>query len=194
MNQEDTHMTAAASETGAGAADSPPDTSEGAALAEANAAVPQRESRVELGRIDGQPLGSLPNFGTSDTNKADKPTGIGATNLKELFEEFKMYRKLRKQDELASNQEVGQAAYLVSAAWLRKYDEFLLYEQFDGGASEAQLRYGADHFTALHPGPMTSRADLCEEDTSHENLFGTGTVKGQEAEYIDQYVEQRRNP
>jgi len=53
MNQEDTHMTAAASETGAGAAESPPATGEGVAQAEANAAVPQRASRAEHGRIDG---------------------------------------------------------------------------------------------------------------------------------------------
>lgn len=45
----------------------------------------------------------------------------------------------------------------------------------------------------MHPGPMTNRADLCEEDQQNENLYGTGEIKGQEAEYIDQYVETRKN-
>lgn len=69
----------------------------------------------------------------------------------------------------------------------------MLFDQFDSGASESQLKYAKDHFTKMHPGPMTSHADLCEEDTGHENLFGTGTLKGQEAEYIDQYVEPKRD-
>lgn len=69
----------------------------------------------------------------------------------------------------------------------------MLYEQFDGGASEQNLNYDKDHFTTNYPGPISNHKDLCEEDTNHENLYGTGTLKGQESEYIDQYVEQRRN-
>jgi hypothetical protein len=123
MSKEDTHMTAAGSEAGAGGTDEMLD---GA-----------REVRVRRGCIDGRPLGALPNFGTADSNRAAQPTLKSAASLKELFEEFKIYRKLRKQDELASNQEVGTSAYLVSAKWLQQYEEFLLYDQFDSGASEA---------------------------------------------------------
>lgn len=168
--------------------------SESPTMQDSMAGAPPREVRVRGGCVDGKPLGTLPNLGTADSNRPAQPTVKSADNLRDLFEEFKMYRKLRKQDELASNQEVGTPAYLVSSKWLKKYEEYLLFEQFDAGASEAQLKYDKDHFTKMHPGPMTSRADLCEEDTSNENLFGTGTLKGQEAEYIDQYVEQRRNP
>jgi len=45
----------------------------------------------------------------------------------------------------------------------------------------------------MHPGPIACYQDLCEEDTSNENLFGTGSIKQQEAEYIDIYVEQRKD-
>jgi hypothetical protein len=55
-----------------------------------------RVVRAHRGCVDGKPLGSLPNFGTVDTNKPIKPTTKSAENLKELYEEFKMYRKLRK--------------------------------------------------------------------------------------------------
>lgn len=101
-----------------------------------NAAV-QREVRAHRGCVNGQPMGTLPNFGTTNTNKPLQPTVKSAENLKELYEEFKIYRKLRKQDELASNQDVGTSAYIVSSKWLRKYEDFLLFEQFDSGATEA---------------------------------------------------------
>lgn len=55
-----------------------------------------REVRVVRGCVDGQPLGSLPNFGTVDTNESLRPTVNCASTLEQLFEEFKMYRKLRK--------------------------------------------------------------------------------------------------
>lgn len=83
---------------------------------------------VRGGCIDGKPLGTVPNFGTADTNTPTQPTLKRTDNLKDLFEEFKTYRKLRKQDELASNQEVGTPAYLVSSKWLKKYEEYLLFE------------------------------------------------------------------
>ena len=33
-----------------------------------------------------------------------------------------------------------------------------------------------------------NKAYLCEDDAPRENLYGTGTIKGLEAEYIDQYL------
>lgn len=88
MSKEDTHMTAAGSETGAAAGGSPPMTDERFDA--------QREVRVKRGCIDGRPLGSLPNFGTTDSNRPLQPTIKSASSLKELYEEFKQYRKLRK--------------------------------------------------------------------------------------------------
>lgn len=122
-------MTAAGSEAGGAPGEQMND--------ESNDQSAQRVVRAHRGCVDGKPLGSLPNFGTVDTNRPLKPTVKSASNLKELYEEFKLYRKLRKQDELASNQEVGTPAYLVSSKWLKRYEEFLLYDQFDAGATEA---------------------------------------------------------
>ena len=122
-------MTAAGSEAGGAPGDQMHD--------EAAAQAAQRVVRAPRGCVNGQPLGSLPNFGTIDSNKPLQPTAKSPENLKELYEEFKIYRKLRKQDELASNQDVGTSAYIVSSKWLRKYEDFLLFEQFDSGATEA---------------------------------------------------------
>jgi hypothetical protein len=30
----------------------------------------------------------------------------------------------------------------------------------------------------MHPGPITARDDLCEEDKNGENIFGTGAMEG----------------
>jgi len=44
--------------------------------------------------------------------------------------EYKQFRTLKKKDELDSNQEAGSPAFLVSVKWLKKYQKFILYEQF----------------------------------------------------------------
>jgi hypothetical protein len=38
-----------------------------------------------------------------------------------------------------SNQEVGTKAYVVSVKWLKKYHDFLLYDQFDRNVPESKL-------------------------------------------------------
>ena len=74
----------------------------------------------------------------------------------------------------------------MSSIWIKKYETFLLYDQFDKGVPENQLKYNAkNHFTKLHPGPITNVKDLCEEDKGQENIYGTGTLKGMEAEFLD---------
>ena len=45
----------------------------------------------------------------------------------------------------------------------------------------------------MHPGPMTSQTDLCEVDIEKQNLFGTGELKGFEAEYLDQYFDTNKS-
>ena len=101
-----------------------------------------------MGKRDGKYIDNIPNQGTVNLNKFVKPTVKAASCLKELHDEFKQFRMLKKKDELASNQEVGTPAYLVSAKWLKNYLNFLCYEKFDQGATEAQItKYlKADHF------------------------------------------------
>ena len=53
--------------------------------------------RAQNGCVGGKPISKLPNFGTSNNNKMFEPEiQPSVQTLKELFEEFKMYRKLRK--------------------------------------------------------------------------------------------------
>ena len=95
---------------------------------------------------------------------------------------------------MASNLEAGSPAYLVSTKWLLKYYDFILYDQFDNNLSEDQLKYDKEtHFTAKHPGMIMNADELCEEDKNCVNLYGTGKIKGMEAHYIDQYVENNRS-
>ena len=40
---------------------------------------------------------------------------------------------------------------------------------------------------------MLNADELCEQDQEKQNLYGTGKVKGMEAQYIDQYLESNKN-
>ena len=93
---------------------------------------------------------------------------------------------MRKKDEMSSNQEVGTPAYLVSSAWLKRYHQFILYDQFDEQRPEHLIKISANHFRDMHPGQMTTSNDLCEIDKDRLNLYGTG-------EYIDQYFDSNKN-
>ena len=86
---------------------------------------------------------------------------------------------------MSSSIEAGTPSYLISIKWLKKYYDFLLYEQFQSNRNENELEIQADHFTAKHPGPISNVKDLLEEDTEGTNIYGTGTLKGLETEYID---------
>jgi len=44
-----------------------------------------------------------PHFGTQNLNETHKPTIASATTLDEAFAEWKQYKKLLAQDDLASN-------------------------------------------------------------------------------------------
>ena len=118
-----------------------------------------------------------------------KPTKPCPKNLDELFAEYKNFKLLKKKDDMNSNLDAGTPAYLVSQKWMTKYLDFLLFDQFSTGASEHQLKYDkANHFSKGHPGPITNE-DILEEDKDNYNIFGTGSIKGFEHEYIDQYVD-----
>jgi hypothetical protein len=78
----------------------------------------------------------------------------------------------------------------VSGIWMDKYMKFILFEQFKNDVNEHNLKINKEtHFTQMHPGLINNDADLCEEDKNGENLFGTGTVKGFEQDFIDTYVD-----
>lgn len=60
------------------------------------AAKKSKASILKMGRLIGQPIYNMAHFGTVNANVTLLPNEKSATNLQELFEEFKMYRKLRK--------------------------------------------------------------------------------------------------
>lgn len=55
------------------------------------------------------------------------------------------------------------------------------------------MKVSPDHFKENHPGPITNSKDLCEEDAQKLNLFGTNSIKGLDACYIDKYVNSNKN-
>lgn len=80
---------------------------------------------------EGKPISELPNMGTKDRSTCYEPNTPCAKNLKEMYEEFKQYKLLRKKDERESNQEVGTPAYIVSTKWLEAYHKFIMFDAFD---------------------------------------------------------------
>lgn len=149
-------------------------------------------STVKDGMKNGEHIGALPHMGTVDPGKSIESKTPAATNLEELHAEFKQYSLLRKKDQLETNLEAGTPAYVVPAKWLKKYHKFVCFEQFDDGVAPDQVNIDkATHFNEMHPGPITSRDDLCEEDKNGENVFGTGGLEGKgfEAEHLDTYIE-----
>ena len=80
-----------------------------------------------------------------------------------------------KSDQNASKQETGTKAYIVSKAWIKKYERYIVYDQFHNGYNESRIKLSDDHFAKYFPGPITNQ-DLLEDDTEHRNLFGTGKV------------------
>ena len=49
------------------------------------------------------------------------------------------------------------------------------------------------HFEKFHPGVVNNHEVLIESDKDQVNLYGTGKVKGMEADYIDNYVDFNKN-
>ena len=130
-----------------------------------------------------------PSYGTRRYVKTHEPTIDSPKTLEQLFEEYKQFALLKKKDDMANAIEAGTESFLVSTNWLKKYSGFILHDQFKNNASEHELQYSKDHFTAMHPGPITNEKDLTEEDSENCNLYGTGKLKGLESEYIDMYVD-----
>ena len=145
-------------------------------------------------RNAGASSSKRPNFGTKRYSCTVKPTIANPTNIAELYEEFKQFALLYKQDEMNSNPDAGTPAFLLSTEWMKQYMEFIAYDQFKNNANESNLKIDVKtHFTAKHPG-MIQNEVLCEEDAQNENLYGTGTIKGMEHDYVDMYVDTNRHP
>jgi hypothetical protein len=79
---------------------------------------------------------------------------------------------------MANAIEAGTESFLLTVKWLAKYSAFILFDQFKNNTSENDLNLKEDHFTAMHPGPITNEKDLQEDDPEGNNLYGTGTMKG----------------
>jgi len=117
-----------------------------------------------------------------------------AQSVSDLFKEYKEFKLLQKKDEMLTSQPVGAQAYVICRKWLERYQRFLLYEQFEAGTSEANLKVKPEHFTKYHPGQINNLDTLCEDDPNHDNLFGTDSQEGLAANYVDMYVENQRSP
>jgi hypothetical protein len=55
------------------------------------------------GRKNNIPIGELSNMGTFNSNRAEESKIDSPKTLKELYEEYKQYKLLRKKDEMSSN-------------------------------------------------------------------------------------------
>jgi hypothetical protein len=100
---------------------------------------------------------------------------------------------IKKKDDMQTNCEVGTQAFLLSRNWLKKYLDFILYEQFRNDTTEHDIKMEPDHFTKMMPGPIMNEDDLCEKDEKQENLYGTGSQTGLEHEYVDMYIDQAKS-
>ena len=68
---------------------------------------------------------------------------------------------------------------------MNRYLKYILYDQFSQ-QKDVTLQ-DENHFTSMHPGPMTNTEDLCDSDSGN-HLYGTGKVKGLEEEFVDRYI------
>lgn len=89
--------------------------------------------------------------------------------------------------------EPGSAAWIVSIKWLQNYHKFILFDQFNNGLNESQIKMADDHFESAHPGPISNLQDLIENDTQFQNLYGTNTLTDLKSEYIDTYLDTKHN-
>ena len=86
---------------------------------------------------------------------------------------------------MASNMAVDTEAFVISLDWLRKYSNFILFDQFKSQKGDMESGISPTHFEDMHPGPIMTASEIIEQDKKGRNLYGTGTIKGFESEYID---------
>jgi len=114
--------------------------------------------------------------------------------VEQLFEEYKKYSLLHKKDSMMSGVEPGTISYLVSVNWLKKYMNFILFDQFKREVTENDLKLDDDHFEKNFPGPISNEQDFLEKDQDGVNLYGTGQLRHFESEFIDRFVFQQSHP
>lgn len=73
---------------------------------------------------------------------------------------------------------------------MTKYLKYIFFDEFSN-QKEVEME-DRNHFTEMHPGPMTNAEDLCDLESA-KNLFGSGMIKGLEHEYIDRYILDEKN-
>ena len=78
------------------------------------------------------------------------------SNLDELFQEYKQFQLLKKKDDMNTNMEAGSNAYLVARSWMKKYSDWILYDEFRTEKPANQLRVPDNHFEANFAGPIIS--------------------------------------
>lgn len=98
---------------------------------EMSAPVDEAAPRMEVDATGGSESNrNKPHFGTTRYFNNIEPTVPSSKTMSELFEEYKTFSLLKKKDEMASNQEAGDSAYLISSEWFNNYLKYILYEAF----------------------------------------------------------------
>ena len=97
-------------------------------------AAPAEEVPMEIDEINMSQQTNVPEYiydrpymGTPRYRKVVAPTVPCATNLNEIFEEYKKFAMIKKKDDMNTNCPPGTEAYLVSKKWLDRYYYFILY-------------------------------------------------------------------
>jgi len=108
--------------------------------------------------VDQQARNYIAYMGTRNLNVVH-PATMADSNPKSVadaYTEFKEYKQLKKKDDSSSNQEAGTKAFLVSRKWVKSYEKYILYDQFNYGYNESRITIDEDHFSKKFPGPITN--------------------------------------
>lgn len=95
-----------------------------------------------------------------------------AQTLDQLVQEAKDFFRLKRKLKQTAAPEADTPAYLLSRKWLRRYKQFLFYNEIKNNMKPEPAE---DHFQANHPGPITNQEDLLAHEphllTSGQNHF-----------------------
>ena len=60
-------------------------------------------------------------------------------SIAEALAEAKEYKAIKRKDDMSSNQESGTKAYLISRKWIKSYEKYVLFEEFNYGYNESRI-------------------------------------------------------